>query len=64
MNKTPTSGSFKGNLLPMISPNGMSPSFRPSRKIIKPTITASNPSPSVAESRMLWSRTRSWKSAR
>ena len=43
IHKTPGNGSLRGKVLPMISPNGISPSFNPSINIIKPIMTANNP---------------------
>ena len=43
INSTPANGSLRGKVFPIISPKGMSPSFKPSINIIKPIITANNP---------------------
>ena len=48
MQRTPTSGSFLGNVFPITSPNGISPSFKPSMNIMRPTITANRP-PAIIE---------------
>ena len=43
MNKTTPSPDFFGRVLPITSPKGIRPSFKPSMKIIKPRMTATSP---------------------
>ena len=64
MTRTTASAVRLGNVLPMVSPNGIRPTFSPSMNSIRPTMVASRPAVMIQESATFWRRMTSWNSTR